>query len=193
MGLFEELGYAAVTLITAMEYACLPFLPSEVIFPIIGVIASQGRITFIGALLASIVGGLLGSIICYLIGYYGGYSLLEKIKVKFPKVKGSIEAVDTWFAKYGKAAVMLTRLVPLTRTYISIIAGSAKLGFANFILFSLIGITVWNTFLVSLGYFVGSNLEYVNVIMKNYSIVVMIAAVCAVAAVIYKIRKRKTT
>lgn len=191
MYLFEELGYGAVTVIAAMEYACLPFMPSEIIFPFIGVITAQGKITFLGALVSSIIGGLVGSIICYLIGYYGGASLLEKMKEKFPKSKHSIEYIDTWFKKYGKSTVLFTRLVPLTRTYISIIAGSTKLDFTIFIVFSLIGIAVWNTVLISLGYFIGSNWEYIGVIMKHYSIFVLTVISVVIIVVFYKARKRR--
>lgn len=83
----NEIGYIAVVIITAMEYAGFPMMPSEVILPAIGILAAKGEITYLGALSFSVLGGLIGSLLCYFIGYYGGGVLIEKIILKFPKTK----------------------------------------------------------------------------------------------------------
>ena len=189
MYIINELGYTAIVAITTLEYACFPMMPSEVILPFIGITAAQGKITYFGALISSIIGGLIGSILCYLLGYYGGNPLIEKMKLKFPKTKGSIEMINKWFEKYGKLAVLFTRLVPLTRTYISIIAGTTKLSIKTFSLFSIIGIAVWNSVLVTLGYFIGHNWSYIQLIMKQYSIFASVAIGIMIIVAIYKRKK----
>lgn len=191
MHIVNEVGYAAVVAITALEYACFPMMPSEVILPFIGVTAAQEKITYFGAIFSSIIGGLIGSLLCYLLGYYGGNSLIEKMKVKFPKTKGSIEVINKWFEKYGKLAVLFTRLVPLTRTYISIIAGTTKLGMTTFMLFSMIGIMIWNSILITLGYFIGYNWSYIELIMKQYSIFASVIIGIVIITAIYKRKKYK--
>lgn len=191
MHIVNEVGYAAVVAITALEYACFPMMPSEVILPFIGVTAAQEKITYFGAIFSSIIGGLIGSLLCYLLGYYGGNPLIEKMKVKFPKIKGSIEVINKWFEKYGKLAVLFTRLVPLTRTYISIIAGTTKLGMTTFILFSMIGIMIWNSILITLGYFIGHNWSYIEFIMKQYSIFASVIIGIVIITAIYKRKKYK--
>lgn len=184
--LVNEIGYAAIVIITAMEYAGLPFMPSEVILPTIGILAAKGEITYLGALFFTTIGGLTGSLICYFIGYYGGGALIEKIKLKFPSSKSSIELINNKFEKYGRLAVFFTRLLPLTRTYISIIAGAAKFSKKTFMLFSIMGIIIWNSLLVSLGYFVGNNWSYIHLIMKQYSIAALVIISLAMSFVIYK-------
>lgn len=186
MYIVNEIGYVAVVIITAMEYACFPMMPSEVILPAIGILAAKGEITFLGALISSILGGLIGSLLCYFIGYYGGGALIQKIILKFPKTQKSIEIINNWFEKYGKLAVFFARLVPLTRTYISIIAGTAKFNKKTFILFSIMGIIIWNSILVSLGYFIGHNWSYIHLIMKQYSIFASIIIFTVILFVIYK-------
>lgn len=190
--IINEIGYIAVVIITGMEYACFPLMPSEVILPLIGISAATGDITFWGALLASIIGGLIGSLLCYLVGYYGGGALIEELQTKFPKTQNSVETINKWFEKYGKFAVLFTRLIPLTRTYISVIAGASKFNKTTFCLFSVIGIITWNSILISLGYFLGNNWSYIELIMKQYSI--LVSAIIAIAAglLIYKkIRNKK--
>ncbi len=191
MYIVSEIGYIAVIIITAMEYASFPMMPSEVILPFIGIIAAKGEITYFGALIASVLGGIIGSLICYFIGYYGGGVLIQKIILKFPKTEKSIETINNWFEKYGKLAILFARLIPLTRTYISIIAGTAKFNKKTFILFSIMGIIIWNSILVSLGYFIGHNWSYIHLIMKQYSIFAASMIFIVILFVIYKKVKSK--
>lgn len=192
MYIVNEIGYVAVVIVTAMEYACFPMMPSEIILPVIGILAAKGEITYFGALVFSVIGGLIGSLVCYFVGYYGGGVLIEKIKIKFAKTKSSIETINKWFESHGKLAVLFTRLLPLTRTYISIIAGATKLNKAAFILFSIMGIIIWNSILVSLGYFVGNNWSYIQLIMKQYSIFASVIIFIVIILLAYKkIRIRK--
>lgn len=182
----NEIGYVAVVIITAMEYAGFPMMPSEVILPAIGILAAKGEITYLGALSFSVLGGLIGSLLCYFIGYYGGGVLIEKLILKFPQTKKSIETINNWFEKYGKLAIFFARLVPLTRTLISIIAGTAKFNKKTFVLFSIMGIIIWNSILVSLGYFIGHNWSYIHLIMKQYSIFASIIIFAIILLIICK-------
>jgi membrane protein DedA with SNARE-associated domain len=166
-----QLGYLEVFIIVALEYACLP-IPSEVVLPLIGLAVLQQHVTFLGAIVTSLLGGIVGSLICYMIGYYGGKPLLDRLERRLPKVKKSVQAVESYFRRYGKLTVLLTRLLPLTRTYISLVAGATKYNFLNFISYSVIGIVIWNTFLISLGYFIGNNLAQIEFVLKQYSFIV---------------------
>ncbi|WP_246582864.1 DedA family protein [Clostridium mobile] len=188
MQIIGQIGYLGIVIIIGLEYACFP-MPSEVVLPFIGMTATQNNITYLGALLASIIGGLLGSSLCYAVGYYGGSPLIEKIEKKFPKTKKSIDAINKWFEKYGKASVFLARLLPLTRTYISIVAGAVKLNISTYLIYSVAGIVIWNSILISLGYFIGDNWDYIQLFMKQYSIIASIILIAIVIAAIY-IRKK---
>lgn len=189
--LIGSLGYMGVTIVVGAEYACVP-MPSEVVLPFIGLTASQGEFSYIGALVASILGGLIGSLICYAIGYFGGVPFLNWTQVKFPKTEKSISALNRWFKKYGKPAVLIARMIPLTRTYVSFLAGVEKMKVSVFVFYSSLGIIIWNIVLISLGYYVGDNLDLIEKIMGKYSMVVMIIfAIAAIGYVAYKLNKKK--
>lgn len=190
INLVGYLGYTGVMLIVGLEYACFP-IPSEVVLPFIGLSASQGEFTFLGALFFSIIGGIVGCLICYLIGYLGGKPLLSWSERRFPKTKKTIRALNKWFDKYGKFAVFITRLFPLTRTYVSLLAGAEKLPLNVFIGYSSLGIVLWNTVLISLGYFIGDNLELIDRIMQKYSIVAGTILIIAIFTYFY-LKKKKT-
>ncbi|MGG5460378.1 DedA family protein [Clostridium sp. B9] len=161
-------GYLGILLVVGLEYACFP-LPSEVVLTFLGLSAAQGEFSFAGVLIFSIIGGILGSLICYAIGFYGGVPLQNWLAKKLPSSQKSMLALNKWFKKYGKPAVLLARIVPLTRTYVSLLAGAENFSLKYFITYSTIGIALWNTVLVSLGYFIGDNLELINSIMEKYT------------------------
>ncbi|MEG0014188.1 MAG: DedA family protein [Cellulosilyticaceae bacterium] len=185
-----NLGYMGIVFIVGLEYACFP-IPSEVVLPFVGISVVAGEFTFIRALIASIIGGLLGSLICYAIGFNGGVPLLEWSSKKWPKTKKTIVVLNKWFAKYGNIAVLLTRVFPLTRTYISILAGAEKLRLGTFIGYSLVGIVAWNTLLISLGYFLGDNLALIEQIVRKYSVAVGILAVIGIGILVLRYFKKK--
>jgi membrane protein DedA with SNARE-associated domain len=186
--LISELGYAGVSIVVGLEYACFP-IPSEVVLPFIGMTASKASFSYLGAILFSVIGGIVGSIFCYLLGYYGGNPLLNWLFRRFPSSRKSIEALNKWFDKYGKIAVFGARLVPLTRTYVSILAGAVKLNIISFTLYSLAGIVLWNTVLISIGYYVGENWAAIEGLMADYSVAVIILALLAAGTLIYKKKK----
>lgn len=173
LNIVNNFGYIGIFLAIYLEYACFP-LPSEVVLPFVGILAATGNVTFIGALLVSIIAGVLGSLTCYSIGYFGGSVLLEKLQFKIPSSKKSIEKINYFINKYKKASIFFTRLVPLTRTYISLVAGTLKMSIYHFLFYSLGGILIWNTFLVSIGYFLGENKDLINDILNKYSTVALI-------------------
>ena len=121
----ENYGLIAIFLVIALEYACFP-VPSELVLPLSGAVAAQGKFNFLAVYLLSILAGLIGSYICYAIGRYGGVPLLRKIEARFPKFGGGILIAKEKFEKYSTLSVGLCRVVPLCRTYISFVAGLAS-------------------------------------------------------------------
>lgn len=184
-----DYGMAAVFLVIALEYACFP-VPSELVLPFAGAFAARTGIRFFWMLLISVGAGLAGSLICYLIGYYGGNLVLQKWTLKHPKSKQGLDASRNWFEKYGNLSVMLGRVLPLCRTYISFIAGLSKQSPIKFLLFSAVGITVWNTVLTGLGYQLGAHWETVSVYAEKYQYLLLPAVIVLVFAVVMNIRSK---
>lgn len=185
----EEYGLISIFIIVMLEYANLP-LPSEVVLPFVGIMVSKGNIGFEIAVIISIIGGLVGSITNYLLGLYFGKPVIKYLLENHPKTKNSIKSSTWWIKKYGKLSVMLARVVPLARTFISIPAGMTKMNIGSFLLYSSIGISIWNTVLIYLGYVLGGNLHQITYIMKNYSIIMLILVVIGIVAY-YIVKKNR--
>ncbi|STB71310.1 DedA family protein [Clostridium baratii] len=59
-------------------------------------------------------------------------------------------------------AVLISRVIPLARTFISIVAGTVRMKPVPFVLYSSIGITIWNAILITLGFIFGDNTEIIG-------------------------------
>lgn len=187
--LIESYGLISIFLVVMLEYANFP-LPSEVVLPFIGIMVVSGNMNFTLALIVSILGGIIGSITNYLLGLYFGKPLLKYMMKKHPKTQKSIKVSMWWMSKYGKISVMLARVVPVARTIISIPAGINKMNIKAFILYSGIGISLWNTILIYLGCVLGDNLTLITKIVKDYSLVVGVLVVIAMIIIYSKKRKK---
>ena len=86
---------------------------------------------------------------------------------------------------------MLSRLVPIARTFISIVAGVTRMSILDFTLYSTIGISLWNIILILIGYIIGDNMDKITYILGTYSKVVGVLLV-AVAIIYLIIRKKKS-
>lgn len=190
MELIDTIGYLGVIIVATFEYACFPAMPSEVILPFIGFVATKGKISFAGAIIACTLAGILGSLICYFIGYFGGKPILDKIAGKFPGSRKSIFSAKEVFDKYDKASVLIARILPVARTWISVPAGIARMNIFVFITYSSIGILAWNTVLISLGYFLGNNWSQVEHLMKRYTIFVGLLILIIFVLFMVKYKKR---
>lgn len=165
--LIFEYGLFAMFIIILLEYACFP-VSSEIVLPFSGAVASVSDIPFLLILPVSVVAGLIGTSLCYLIGRYGGTPFIKRIVRRFPKTKKSIDASYKNFEKYGTFAVCILRVIPLCRTYIAFIAGALGQNYLIFLISSFIGITVWNTLLIGLGYFLKENWKRVLIYYDEY-------------------------
>lgn len=167
MNLIREYGLLAMFTIILLEYACFP-VSSEIVLPFSGAVASLNHTSFLFILPLSVLAGLIGTGICYTVGWFGGSALLCKIKRRFPKTSKSIDSAYDKFNAYGASAVCLGRVIPLIRTYIAFIAGTARLNPLTYFGASAIGITVWNTLLIGLGYTLRQNYKQVASYYERY-------------------------
>lgn len=165
--LIFEYGLVAMFIIIMLEYACFP-VSSEIVLPFSGAVASISHIPFLFILLVSVIAGLIGTSFCYWLGRYGGIPLIQGIIRRFPKAKNGIDNSYKNFEKYGTYAVCILRVIPICRTYIAFIAGALKQNYLIFITSSCVGITVWNTILIGIGYFLKENWRNVTLYYDRY-------------------------
>ncbi len=149
----NHLGYPGVALLMAGESMILP-IPSEAVMPPLGMLIHQhpDQYTWTACILASSIGSLVGSLVSYGLGYFGGKPLVLKVGRFLLLNEQHLDLTTQWFNKHGGITVFIARFVPVVRHFISIPAGTARMNLLKFCLYTLIGATLWNAFLLWLGY-----------------------------------------
>lgn len=158
----EGLGYLGIALLTLLENV-FPPVPSEVVMPLAGFIASKGELGLAGAIIAGSIGSLAGSTIWYFIGRRVGSRRLREWVDKHGRwltmSNEDVDKVHEWFQRRGRTAVFIGRLIPGIRTWISVPAGLSDMPFWPFFLYSAVGTTIWTAMLTIAGYWLGSNFQ----------------------------------
>lgn len=135
-------GYAGVAGLMALESACIP-VPSEVVMPFAGYLASTGRLSLWGAALAGAVGCNIGSTVAYFVGLYGGRPFIERWGTRFLVTPGDLKSAERFFQRFGIVAVLIGRLLPVVRTFIALPAGIARMPQLPFQVLTFAGSFVW--------------------------------------------------
>ena len=182
-------GLFAIFFVITIEYACFP-ISSEIVLPFSGAVASVSHIGFFTVLLVSVIGGLIGTSFCYFIGRIGGKTILHKITTKYPKSEKGLNSSINRFNQYGKYAVCFGRLIPLVRTYIGFIAGAYNMSYSIYFLSSAVGITIWNTLLIGLGYYLREKWHIVGEFYVKYKAFILPLFILLVLYVIVNVRKK---
>lgn len=173
-----------------------PPIPSELIMPLAGFTVSQGKMSFVPAVLAGVIGTIIGALPWYYAGKLVGEERLKALADKYGKwitvSSQDIDKVTRWFNRYGNKAVLLGRLVPGIRTLISLPAGLSNMPLAPFLIYSTLGTTIWVMLLTFLGFILGDNYELVDEYLAPVSKIVLVFLIVAfIAWVVIKKRKKQ--
>ena len=131
-------GYLGVAILMAIESACVP-LPSELIMPFAGYLVSQDKMNLYLAATAGALGCNLGSIVAYEAGKRGGRPLVERWGKYLLIGPDELDAADRFFARFGRWAVLIGRLLPVIRTFIAFPAGVARMPLVPFHVYTFVG------------------------------------------------------
>lgn len=155
-GSIAHLGYLGIVLMMGIESACIP-LPSEVIMPFGGYLVykypDRFDIWLMG--IAGALGCVWGSAVAYWAGKYGGRPFVEKYGKYILIRHKDLDKADAWFNKHGDAAIFLSRLLPVIRTFISFPAGVSRMHFWRFLVYTFVGSFPWCFGLAYLGKVLG--------------------------------------
>ena len=155
--LITDYLYAGIFLAALIE-TVIPPIPTMVVFPTAGFIASQNGLELPELIILGIIGGIgasIGSTVIYLIALKLGRTALLKY-LKYVRVsEKKLTRVENWFQKYGDKAVLFGRMIPVFREMISIPAGLLKMKFVKFFTYTLLGSCGWSITLIFIGYYFG--------------------------------------
>ncbi|SCG85960.1 DedA family protein [Methanobacterium congolense] len=187
INLISSLGYWGVFIGMTLESACIP-LPSEIIMPFSGFVVWQGstNMTLWGITLIGALGNLFGALIAYFVGLKGGRPLLEKYGKYVLVTKSRLALADKWFDRYGYEAVLVSRVLPGIRTFISLPAGITGMDLKKFVAYTFLGSLPWCFVLGYIGVQLGPRWEIIRGYFHTLDMLVVVGLVVFIGYMIYK-------
>jgi membrane protein DedA with SNARE-associated domain len=149
-------AFSELVMLYAGALAAGAFAQSVVLF---GQPIESRPLAYLTMVLAGTIGYTLGSLAGWAIGIYGGRPFLERHGRWFRLSHEELGRAERWFDRFGSWAVLLGRITPIARSFISIPAGVFRARLASYTILTLIGSTIWCLVLQSAGFALGTRWE----------------------------------
>jgi membrane protein DedA with SNARE-associated domain len=153
---------------------------------VFGATIGYGIGAFIVMALAGTLGYFVGSLLGWAIGLYGGRPLLERRGRWFHLTPAKLDRAERWFQKWGNLGVLVGRITPVVRSFVSIPAGVFEMPLAPYSLYTLVGSAVWAFVIAGVGYGLGSSYETFNHGFKYVEYAVVAGILVLAAYLVYR-------
>jgi len=147
-------GYPVIALIIFTESAIFPFLPGDSLLVVAGIYASKGDINLAVLTAILIPVAVIGNGVAYFLGKSVGPKLFSNPRSRFFKPSYAQKAHE-FYERYGGAAIVIARFVPIVRTFVPVIAGIAGMPYRTFVTYNIAGGAAWILSMGLGGYFLG--------------------------------------
>jgi membrane protein DedA with SNARE-associated domain len=182
-------GYLALFLVTLISAMGIP-IGSEIVIGYAGALASgqvlgvhHDHMVLALVIVVAVLGELVGSLIGYGIGLFGGRPLVDRVGKYVLVTHKDLDRAEAWLDGRGESAVLVGRLIPLVRSFVSLAGGLADMRVTKFVLFTIPGSAIFVAALASIGYSLGGSWHHVVKDFSDAGYVALALAVLAVAVV----------
>jgi membrane protein DedA with SNARE-associated domain len=182
-------GYAALLIFGFLEACCIP-ISSEITFGFAGILAFQGHLNVVLVIVVGTLAELAGSYVSYFVGRLGGRPLVDRLGKYVLITRRDVDRAERFFAGRGSWVVVVGRMLPVIRAFISIVAGLVGIPVVEFGVLSLIGTVIYATALTLIGYELGSAWHSISHDISIGGIVIVALVVVAIVGfVLYRLRE----
>ncbi len=190
LSFIQSYGYFAVALLMAMENACIP-IPSELILGFAGYLVFADQMSFGGATVFGMIGGMAGSVFAYWVGHKGGRPFVDRYGHYFFVKRSHLDMAQRWFDKYGLKAVFFSRMLPVVRTFISLPAGFAHVDMKKFLALTFLGSLPWTMLIIFAGMMLGESWQLLTEIGHEASIAFVVIVIVIIGGWYLRRKKRR--
>jgi membrane-associated protein len=149
-------------------FVVTPFLPGDSLLFVAGALAALGGMDIAILIAVLSAAAILGNTLNYQIGRYFGPKVFHWESSRFFNKK-ALEKTHAFYEKHGGKTLIISRFLPLFRTFAPFVAGIGAMTYARFTLFNLIGGLSWVGSLTLVGYWFG-NLPWIQ---QNLTLVIL--------------------
>jgi len=186
--LIETLGYPGIVLVMALENV-FPPIPSELVMPLAGFMAAEGTFNLVGVIMAGMIGSVIGALVLYYLGLWANEPIIRAFVRRWGRYalisENDLDVSLSYFSRYGEAVIFFGRLIPIVRSLISVPAGMQRMPLPKFLLYTVIGTTIWSAILSIAGWVLQENYQRVAGVVERYQSIVILLVALAVAAFLY--------
>jgi len=200
--LLAQYGVPAIFVLMAID-AVFP-AASELVMVYAGALASgalvhevhvfgadlSGLSAFLVVVAAGVLGYQLGAAFGWWVGIRGGRPYLERHGRWFHLSPERLDRAEEWFVRYDTWAVLLGRMTPLVRSFVSIPAGVFESPFRRYNVLTLAGNTVWCVLFASIGWALGASWDTFHQDFRFVDYLVVLGAVVLVVLLVARFRRR---
>ena len=182
--------YAILFFIVFAEtgFVVVPFLPGDSLLFVAGALAAIGAMALMPLMLSLSLAAVLGNSLNYVIGRWFGHRILAWNSRLLNRA--ALEKTHAFFEVHGGKTLVISRFLPLLRTFAPFVAGMGEMGYGRFTFFNVVGGVSWVVSLSLAGYWFGN----LPLIKNNLSLViVLIIAVSLLPAIIGYCKARKAS
>ena len=148
-------------------FVVTPFLPGDSLLFVIGALGASKALNFKLALILLILAAVGGNILNYFIGKMIGHKLLGMKNSRIIK-KEYLYKTQAFYKRHGGKAMILSRFLPIIRTFAPFVAGLGKMSFTRFFIYNFIGGVSWVMLFMFTGFFFGN----IPAVKQNFTYVI---------------------
>jgi membrane-associated protein len=156
-----------------------PFLPGDSLLFMAGTFAARGDLNVFLLFILLTAASIIGDTTNYWIGHYVGPKVFHKENVRFLNKK-HLERTHAFYEKYGGKTIIMAKFIPIIRTFAPFVAGVGSMTYWRFVTYNVIGGTLWVGICVFAGFFFGN----IEIVRRNFSLVVVAIVFISVLPVI---------
>jgi membrane protein DedA with SNARE-associated domain len=184
----SQYGYAGISFLLMFGIIGLP-IPDETLLTLSGYLVFKGKLDAAPTIVSAFLGSTCGITISYLLGRSGGYVLIARYGHWVHITREKLERVHEWLEHRGRWGLFFGYFIPGVRHLAALVAGTSRMRYSIFAPYAYSGGLVWATLFISAGYFLGKEWLEVSALIKQWSLLALALAGCAL--VVYYLVQRK--
>jgi membrane protein DedA with SNARE-associated domain len=189
----HSLGYVGVFVLILAGSVYLP-VPTELTLPLFGFLIGNGRLSFVPVLLAATAARVCAALVLYAVGFRLKEARLRRVIKHFERSKllfvSDFERASAVFERHGGKAILVGHLIPGVGALVSVPAGLKRMPVrSRFLGYTILGCSIWNASLISLGWALGGRWRIVEVFTSFVGAAVLIILIAATVWFFWRRRK----
>lgn len=189
-GFITEHGYLAIFLLVFLQELGISTVPNELVLIFGGALTTIGGLDFWVMLWTAVAADIIGTSILYFIFYFFEKKIMERLP-KWVPINAYLDKIKAMVEKHDKWAILLGRMMPYVRAYVSVAAGVLNIPYKIFLPMVVVSAIVWTGGYVTLGHFLGYQWKKVADVVSGYQWIGFLALLLVVIGMIYWHHRKK--